>query len=360
MWRRIGYIPLWGFQYRARIRVAYIQAQVLSLVTREWFQSSCIILALVNPVFEGVVNHAIQVREVAAHLQVQEYLDERAAEARHVKLPFSRCCIPLSLRICERRGGRVREVHAPSIGIMQSLEDLLPEGYALCGHGSVLGRSSRREGTRDARGTVTGRAESGRVVVVSSTQVSPGDDAIDPAVYGIAGCDCGIDDFLKLTRRREVVERLFDDVRVQVLHLLEGEHECRSFDRGPVKLIRETLRLTPALSTSLGAALIVRIQLGRLGHVEEGLREAFTQLAHLVDRFVPEHVDVMPIAGPVSHEEPSVSPATAPYISPPGRDLFPELMAYPPPSVDRYRFWKFSGVVSQYVTTTESLSPSRE
>lgn len=84
-----------------------------------------------------------------------------------------------------------------------------------------------------------------------------------------------------------------------MLDLLECESERRGSNCSTIELFRKALHLAPALSSSFRTCLVVGIQLGGLGHVEEGLGEEFSDFTHLMNGFVAEHVDFVPISGAI-------------------------------------------------------------
>jgi hypothetical protein len=89
--------------------------------------------------------------------------------------------------------------------------------------------------------------------------------------------------------------------------LLMRLSKSRSTDSSSIELVGITLDLRPAVPTSLRAALVVRIQCGRVVDV---LAHRFAELGHLVDRQIAEIVDHIVVQAAITLEDEVVQLAT--------------------------------------------------
>jgi hypothetical protein len=141
-----------------------------------------------------------------------------------------------------------------------------------CGGSLAAGQSTEPTGTAAGAGGAVVRSADGAVEVeLQLTEVRSRDDAIGSSVEGIASRDGQVDDLLELAGRRVVTKSLFNNVAGEMVNLLLPVAESRGTDSGTVELVCEPLDLTPSLTSTLGAALVVRVDL--VGNVEKVLGE---------------------------------------------------------------------------------------
>lgn len=103
-----------------------------------------------------------------------------------------------------------------------------------------------------------------------------------------------------------------------------------------VVLLASALALRPSLTASLGATLVIRLDLGAVGYVIKVPGDLLADDGHLLDSPVAKHVHDRPVIVPLLSKKtlsksvsmlpnpPSVKPEAAPYITPPGADIEPD------------------------------------
>ncbi|KAI6777491.1 hypothetical protein HG530_001436 [Fusarium avenaceum] len=85
--------------------------------------------------------------------------------------------------------------------------------------------------------------------------------------------------------------------------LLLGESKSRGTGDNTVVLIAPSLNLAHPLSSTIGAAFVISIDLARAGHVIQLFGDVLSDLSHLAESLVGEHVGSIPVDGSVTQEE---------------------------------------------------------
>ena len=261
--------------------------------------------AELHPVAEGVVGDVVEGGEVVCRVELEEPGDPFAAKRGDGEFPRVRLGVVLCLCVVEAGAGLVPDVGAPALRVVQAFEHLGGHGGALAGDGAVLGWGGVGHADAFAElhgacrgGAGVGVADGGVDVEVELAEVGAGDDAVLLAVEGVAGGDGQIHDLLQLAGGRVVVHGLLDDVRVQVVGLLLAVAHGGSSDYETVQVV-EPLGLTPAITTTLGAALVVSVDLGVVRDTKEVACERLADDTQFVDSLVSEHVDGIQVSSTV-------------------------------------------------------------
>lgn len=265
-----------------------------------------------HPVADGIVGHVVEGAEGGEVLELDELGNELAAVAVNVENPRIGGGVVLGGGIVKVGTGLIGEVGLATLAVLEAVQDSLGDLDTELGDGSVLsGRAGGAAELALAEAETQAAAAAGRArvrgtderadVEVELAEVRTGNDTIRLSVHGVAGVDGGVDNQGQLAGGRVVIEGLLDDVGGQVVDLLLSKAEGGSTDDDTVVVGTETLGLGPTLTATLGAGLVVGVDL--VGGGVEVLAELTADQHHLVDALVGHHVGVLPVDGAVGDEE---------------------------------------------------------
>lgn len=261
----------------------------------------------VHPFDEGVVGDVVEGGKVIEIDELDELGDELTAGGGDIQFPGLGVVVPLCLRISELGADLEREVGAFALAIVETVDDGLGnsdvlgrDGTALSGlvaSGATFGALAEAKAERCSGlgGTVVFFADDGGHVEVQKTEVSAGDDAVGTAVERVTCLDGLVDDLGHGAGARVVVEGLLDDVGEHMVDLLLAVAEGWGAGDGAVVLVSVALDLAHSLTTTIGATLVVGVELGAGRLAVEALGEVLAELGHLTERLVTEHVSGVPV-----------------------------------------------------------------
>lgn len=254
-----------------------------------------------HPVAQGVGGDVVERVEVVGVLQLEEAGDPLAAEARGLKAPGTGGAVVGGLGLVVVGADLEVDVDALSVRVEQAVHNSLVVGGVLGGDGAVLGRDGAGHHGLGDGGAGVRLADSRVEVHVQQAQVGAGNDTVGQTVERVAEGDGQVGDLLEGARGRDVADVFLNDGRRQVVDLLLAIAEGRGADGGTVELISKTLDLRPTLTSSLGAALVVGVDL--VGDVVQVGSVCLAQCSELVVSLVAEHVGGLPVDGVVGSEE---------------------------------------------------------
>lgn len=268
-----------------------------------------------HPLNNGVVVDAVQGGEVVELNQLDELGDELAAHGADVQLPGLGVVVVGGGGVVQRRTDLPGEVGALTGVIVETVVDGLGDGNIPGVNGAVLGggcaggaalstlAEAEAKGGAGLGSAVVALADDGGEVEVEHAEVSTADDTVGTSIKGITGGNGGVDDLVQGTGGGVVVLDELNHVGEDVVHLLLGVAESGSSGNGTVVLVAVALDLAHTLTTTVGAALVVSVELGVGGGTVEALGEVLTDLSQFTQSLVREHVGGIPVNGAIAVQD---------------------------------------------------------
>lgn len=269
----------------------------------------------VHPLDQGVVGDIIEVLQVVDVKKLHELGHVLAASGGDAQSPGVSGGVILGVTVRQLGGDLPREVGALAVGVVETVVDGLGEGDTFGGDGAILGglvassaafsalAEAEAQGGVVLCSTVVGLADDGGEIEVQHAEVSTGDNAIGTAVERVTGFDGSVDDLVKLARGRVVIHGVLDGGREDVVDLLLSKTEGRGTSDNTVIFISPALNLTHTLTTTIGTALVVGVDLLVAGEAVEATGQRLSDLGHFTQSLVAKHVSGIPVDRAVAIED---------------------------------------------------------
>lgn len=261
----------------------------------------------VHPVHQGVVGDVIEVLQVVNIEELHELGHVLAAGGGDAQSPGVSGGIVLRVTVGQLGGDLPREVGALAVRVVETVVDGLGKGNTFGGDAAVLGRlvagsaafgalaEAEAQGGVVLFSAIVGLADNRGEIEVQHAEVSTGNNAIGTAVERVTGFNGSVDDLVKLARGRVVIHGVFNGGREDVVDLLLSKAEGRGTGNNTVIFISPALNLTHTLTTTIGTALVVGVDLLVAGEAVEAAGQGLGDLGHLTQSLVAEHVCSIPV-----------------------------------------------------------------
>lgn len=269
----------------------------------------------VHPVNQGVVGDVVKVLQVIDVEELHELGHVLATGGGDAQSPGVSGGVVLGVTIGQLSGDLPREVGTLAVRVVKTVVDGLGESNTLSGDAAVLGglvassaafstlAEAKAQGGVVLFSAVVGLANDGGEVEVQHAKVSTGDNTIGTAVERVTGFNGSVDDLVKFARGRVVVHGVFNSGREDMVDLLLSKAEGRGTGNDTVIFISPALDLTHTLTTTIGTALVVGVNLLVAGETVETTGQGLGDLGHFTKSLVGEHVSSIPVDRAVAVED---------------------------------------------------------